>query len=120
MTNDHDDHQDKINNHPLIMALYHILWRPRKTTVALSTLRVFSSALLARKLSHHEPLRILFCGSDDFSCASLRALAQEKDSRPESIDSIDVLCRPGKRTGRSLKHIREGTKNPMHAACKQD
>lgn len=56
-----------------------------------------------------EPLRILFCGSDDFSIASLRALHQERKRNPILIASIDVLCRPGKPAGRNLKTIREGT-----------
>ena len=56
-----------------------------------------------------KPLRILFCGSDDFSSASLRGLLEEQRRDPELIASIDVLCRPGKPSGRSLKNIREGT-----------
>jgi hypothetical protein len=57
-----------------------------------------------------KPLRILFCGSDDFSSASVRALVAERERDPQLIKSIDVLCRPGKRSGRSLKNIREGSK----------
>jgi hypothetical protein len=56
-----------------------------------------------------KPLRILFCGSDDFSSASLRGLYEEQRRDPELIASIDVLCRPGKPSGRSLKNIRQGT-----------
>lgn len=55
-----------------------------------------------------EALRILFCGSDEFSIASLKALHAEHLQRPESIESIEVVCRPGKRVGRGLKQIREG------------
>jgi hypothetical protein len=55
-----------------------------------------------------EPLRILFCGSDNFSIASLRALVDAKRHVPELIQSIDVLHRPGKPTGRGLKTVREG------------
>lgn len=55
-----------------------------------------------------DPLRILFCGSDEFSSASLRALHDEHIQRPDAIAGIDVVCRPGKRTGRGLKTIREG------------
>ncbi|KFY27900.1 hypothetical protein V493_03227 [Pseudogymnoascus sp. VKM F-4281 (FW-2241)] len=54
-----------------------------------------------------KPLRILFCGSDDVSVASLRALYDEQKRDPSSIASIDVLCRPGKPYGRGLKKIRE-------------
>ena len=59
--------------------------------------------------SHHDPLRILFCGSDEFSIASLNALQRETVESASRIASIDVLCRPGKPTGRGLKFIREGT-----------
>lgn len=54
------------------------------------------------------PLRILFCGSDDFSIGSLRALHEEQKRDPGLIQSIDVLCRPGKLVGRAMKTIRDG------------
>lgn len=54
-----------------------------------------------------KPLRILFCGSDEISSASLRALHREHRKDPELIESIDVLCRPAKRSGRSLVNFRE-------------
>ncbi|TLS24100.1 hypothetical protein PpBr36_08356 [Pyricularia pennisetigena] len=53
-----------------------------------------------------EPLRILFCGSDAFSCESLRALDHVRRSEPRLVKSIDVVTRPPKRTGRGLKVIR--------------
>lgn len=56
----------------------------------------------------HDPLRILFCGSEEFSIASLRALHDEHVNRPDIVASIDVVCRPGKRVGRGLRKIREG------------
>lgn len=58
---------------------------------------------------HHDPLRILFCGADEFSIYSLRALHKLKRARPDKIASIDVLCRKDKRVGRGLKQIQEGT-----------
>lgn len=57
---------------------------------------------------NHDPLRILFCGSDEFSIASLKALHAYHLKQPGRIASIDVVCRPGKRVGRGLKKIREG------------
>ena len=54
-----------------------------------------------------EPLRILFCGSDDFSIASLKALHAEQIAKPEIIKSIDVVSKVGKRFGRGLKTVRE-------------
>lgn len=55
-----------------------------------------------------EPLRILFCGSDTFSIASLRKLCDEKRKTSELIESIDVVCKVPKLTGRGLKTLREG------------
>lgn len=67
----------------------------------------FGYRFLATKT--YDPLRILFCGADEFSIASLKALHEEHVRRPDRISSIDVVCRPGKRVGRGLKNIREGT-----------
>ncbi|KAH7389701.1 formyl transferase [Phaeosphaeria sp. MPI-PUGE-AT-0046c] len=53
------------------------------------------------------PLRILFCGSDAFSIASLRALNEAKKAVPGLVESIDVVHRPAKRTGRGLKVLKE-------------
>ncbi|KAH8785351.1 formyl transferase, partial [Diaporthe sp. PMI_573] len=61
-----------------------------------------------RKLPPTEPLRILFCGSDEFSCASLRALHKLQADKPKLIKSIDVLVRPGKPAGRGLRRIATG------------
>ncbi|KAK0752242.1 hypothetical protein B0T18DRAFT_444553 [Schizothecium vesticola] len=55
------------------------------------------------------PLRILFCGSDEFSCESLKALYAEHFRSRKLIRSIDVVVRPAKPTGRGLKEMREGT-----------
>lgn len=55
-----------------------------------------------------DPLRILFCGSDQFSCASLSALHALHKEQPDLVESIDVLVRPGKPAGRGLKRIAVG------------
>jgi methionyl-tRNA formyltransferase len=55
-----------------------------------------------------DPLRILFCGSDEFSCHSLQALHHEHKRNSRLIRSIDVVVRPAKRTGRGNKVLREG------------
>ena len=55
-----------------------------------------------------EPLRVLFCGSDEFSAASLQALHKEQQRDKALIESIDVVCRPAKRVGRGLQETREG------------
>ncbi|KAI1737083.1 formyl transferase [Xylaria scruposa] len=54
-----------------------------------------------------DPLHVLFCGSDEFSCASLKALHEEHVQNPDLIRSIDVVVRPGKRTGRGYKVVRD-------------
>ncbi|SPO06600.1 related to methionyl-tRNA formyltransferase precursor, mitochondrial [Cephalotrichum gorgonifer] len=56
-----------------------------------------------------DPLRILFCGSDDFSCAALEALDRERVAGRGAglIESIDVLVRPAKFVGRGYKTLRE-------------
>ncbi|KAI2624947.1 Formyltransferase [Hypoxylon sp. NC1633] len=61
--------------------------------------------LKIKKTKTSEPLRILFCGSDEFSCASLQALYDEHRRDPGLIESIDVVVRPGKRTGRGYKVV---------------
>ena len=63
------------------------------------------------------PLRILFCGSDDLSAVCLKALYQEQQRDPEGIKSIDVLVRPAKPYGRSLKKFREGLSPLVNLAC---
>lgn len=69
-----------------------------------------------RKLPATEPLRILFCGSDEFSCASLRALHNLQAAKPKLIKSIDVLVRPGKPAGRGLRRIATG---PLFALAEE-
>lgn len=71
----------------------------------------------ARQLSssiscHHEPLHVLFCGSDEFSVVSLRRLQEESQKRPDLIASLQVLCKKGKPVGRGLKEIRDGRPAP--------
>ncbi|KAI1438473.1 Formyltransferase [Xylaria sp. CBS 124048] len=58
------------------------------------------------KAKQSDPLHILFCGSDEFSCASLEALHREHVTNPDLIRSIDVVLRPGKPTGRGFKTIK--------------
>ena len=57
-----------------------------------------------------DPLRILFCGADEFSIASLKALHRERLVNPDLIKSLDVVCKVGKKYGRGLKKVREGKK----------
>ena len=66
--------------------------------------RCYSTA--SRK--HADPLRILFCGSDEFSIKSLKALKEAQRETPGLIDAIHVAHRPAKPTGRGLKVLREG------------
>ncbi|KXJ90859.1 formyl transferase [Microdochium bolleyi] len=66
-----------------------------------------SASSSTAKTKRSDPLHILFCGSDDFSCASLEAIHLEHRRNPDLISSIDVVVRPGKPTGRGLKIIRQ-------------
>ncbi|KAI5291767.1 Methionyl-tRNA formyltransferase [Ascosphaera aggregata] len=59
--------------------------------------------------SFSDPLRILFCGSDQFSINALCALQGERMRSPDTIQTIDIICRPPKRVGAKLKKIREGS-----------
>ncbi|CAK1363349.1 Methionyl-tRNA formyltransferase, mitochondrial [Cercospora beticola] len=80
--------------------------RPIKRLRAPSAASVTRRSLTSStKLS--DPLRVLFCGSDDFSRYSLRALHELKQESPETIGSLEVVCRPDKRTGRGLKQVHE-------------
>ncbi|KUJ15683.1 uncharacterized protein LY89DRAFT_647570 [Mollisia scopiformis] len=85
-------------------------WRPSR----------FPSSLLhqgrfyaTKKIS--KPLRILFCGSDSFSIACLQSLHAESQKNPDFIESIDVLCRPPKLTGRGMKVLQQV---PIYEAAK--
>ncbi|KAI4658883.1 uncharacterized protein J4E79_006643 [Alternaria viburni] len=84
-----------------------MIWRlrsPVRSLIATPPCRCSSTSSPART---SEPLRILFCGSDAFSIASLRAVADAKRHVPGLIESIDVIHRPPKPTGRGLKTLRE-------------
>ena len=72
---------------------------------ACNSCRTYASSA-ARQLDRNSPIRILFCGADDLSITSLRALDREAQDHPESVKSIDVVCRPGKPSGRGLKQIK--------------
>ncbi|KAG5943318.1 hypothetical protein E4U60_006736 [Claviceps pazoutovae] len=55
-----------------------------------------------------EPLRILFCGSDKFSCPSLKALHQEMEQKTGLVESIEVVVLPNKFQGRGMKYVEDG------------
>ncbi|KAM7196544.1 Formyl transferase [Naviculisporaceae sp. PSN 640] len=67
--------------------------------------------------SRRDPLRVLFCGSDSFSQASLDALIKEHKNNPGLVQSIDVAVRPLKPVGRGLKQL--APKGPMHILAEQ-
>lgn len=79
----------------------------RLSYLKLSTLRYPIAARSYTTSKTSDPLRVLFCGSDDFSIASLKALHKEHKAEPDFIKSIDVVCKPAKRVGRGLKKVRE-------------
>ncbi|KAF7846117.1 hypothetical protein BT93_L5224 [Corymbia citriodora subsp. variegata] len=51
------------------------------------------------------PLRILFCGTDEFSATSLKTLHNYREISDGHIASIDVATKTDKRVGRGLKQI---------------
>ncbi|EME44583.1 hypothetical protein DOTSEDRAFT_172863 [Dothistroma septosporum NZE10] len=55
----------------------------------------------------HRPLRVLFCGADQFSAASLWEVYSLQQKDRSKIASIDVVCRPDKKVGRGLKQTLE-------------
>ncbi|KIW18599.1 hypothetical protein PV08_02888 [Exophiala spinifera] len=67
--------------------------------------RLPSPRLLSSQKAKDEPLRILFCGSDSFSAASLTALHAFSKTAQANIASIDVVTRTDKRSGRGLKLV---------------
>lgn len=54
---------------------------------------------------HTAPLRILFCGTDEFSAESLKALHEESKAPDNHILSIDVVTKKDKYTGRGNKKL---------------
>ena len=87
---------------------------PRLATYCIA--RAYQIRSYASQVSF-EPLRILFCGSDDFSIASLRALYKEHERDKALIESIDVVSRPPKPVGRGLKDTREGEFSQAGPRC---
>ena len=110
--------EDKNRRLPFIKLLCSIslsmLQLTRRLQPAVDTpLRVANWERVARYSStrtgkQHDALRILFCGADEFSIYSLRAVRELQERRPEKIAAIDVVCRPDKRVGRGLRKIQEG------------
>jgi hypothetical protein len=104
-------------NNNSISGVMKLAWRPVPPILRLQSTpgRPFSARWSSDKVC--DPLRILFCGSDGFSVASLKAVHQELLERPDTIASIDVVCRPGKRAGRGLRNIREGSSFVIDMQC---
>lgn len=103
--------QGAASSEPMADRLLHLrtmLWRLPGSirSLLLSSRRHYVPPSCSASLS--SPLRILFCGSDDFSVASLRAVVDAKRRVPQLIDSVQVLHRPAKPSGRGLKTLREG------------
>ncbi|EPE05977.1 methionyl-trna formyltransferase [Ophiostoma piceae UAMH 11346] len=80
-------------------------WILDTTTTTAAMLTPASNTLGVVSIPPRDPLHILFCGTDDFSCVSLQALYDEMQSPRSSIASVQVLVRPAKPTGRGLKAI---------------
>ncbi len=101
-------------NHEVMRLLWQSqLWK--LTSPWLTQQQTYGQRFVSTKTSN--PLRILFCGSDNFSIGSLQALNAERLKDSGSIESIDVVCRPGKRVGRNLKIVREGEMRRIRIIC---
>ncbi|GAT31429.1 hypothetical protein UVI_02049920 [Ustilaginoidea virens] len=83
------------------------LRRSRSSRSSSSRSRSSSSSSSAAAPKASDPLRILFCGSDAFSCESLRALHREHVRNRALVEALHVMVLPGRRTGRGLKRLRE-------------
>ncbi|KEY73708.1 hypothetical protein S7711_06282 [Stachybotrys chartarum IBT 7711] len=83
------------------------MFRPfaRIATVPLRSPTAHRCASTSTRGKASDPLRILFCGSDDFSCESLRALQREHVGNPGLVQSLEVMVRPPKPTGRGNKKL---------------
>ncbi|KAI1850204.1 hypothetical protein JX266_004062 [Neoarthrinium moseri] len=99
----------KLKLKPLLSAVHP---RTEHTNIQRWLLPLFRDRSIAKRFKSNasppkasDPLRILFCGSDEFSCANLRALHAEHVRNPSLVESIDVVVRPGKRVGRGYKKI---------------
>lgn len=66
---------------------------------------VIHRRLFSHKTGTDDPLRILFCGTDDFSKESLRALHKYSQTLESNIDTIHVVTRTDKRVGRGRKQL---------------
>jgi hypothetical protein len=104
---------------PSAMRIWQLPASVRSLAFSASAVHRRRYSVTARLHVAHEPLRVLFCGSDDFSIASLRALNEAKHDAPNLIQSIHVVHRPAKPTGRGLKTLREGrfSSPSIFAAC---
>ncbi|TQV93976.1 formyl transferase [Cordyceps javanica] len=81
---------------------HRIAWAYLQQTVA-RIRRFATSKTLAKETS--EALRILFCGSDAFSCESLKALHAEHQRSKALVERLEVMVLPGKRVGRGFKKM---------------
>ncbi|KAF2665414.1 Formyltransferase [Microthyrium microscopicum] len=79
----------------------------RHATTCIASRKLYSSSTSQTFNRKADPLRILFCGSDTFSIVALRPLVRLLETDPSIVESIDVLCRPPKRTGQGLKVLKE-------------
>lgn len=107
---EHLDNRDSHLNFPIpTSSPMTSLWRLRPPVRSFRVPGPGAVACRFNSTKTSDPLRILFCGSDEFSIASLRAVHKRHKKNPNAIASIDVVHRPGKLTGRGLKTVREGT-----------
>lgn len=73
----------------------------------------YCSRRLYSQSQNGQRLRILFCGSDEFSITSLKALYNYSQESGSTVASIDVAAKTDKRVGRGLKVIRPPPIKPV-------
>ncbi|RMZ66054.1 hypothetical protein GMOD_00005121 [Pyrenophora seminiperda CCB06] len=102
--------KDAPRDRAIVTGMYLLCGTHRASSSSLNhALDVERLRALFANASHRtsDPLRILFCGADDFSIASLRAVVAAQRNVPGLIHDIHVLHRPAKPAGRGLKMLRE-------------
>ncbi|KAI1105097.1 formyl transferase [Jackrogersella minutella] len=93
------------------LRLSRALWCQTRTRIPSSALpsvvpgRRRNSTDAGPQAKKSDRLRILFCGSDDFSCEALERVYGEKLINEDLVESIDVLTRTPKSKGRGLTQL---------------
>ena len=83
-----------------------VAWPRASNSISRSNNSTTRCRWYSQKLESDDPLKILFCGTDDFSKESLKALNVYSKTPESNVLSIDVVTRTDKRVGRGRKQFR--------------